>query len=121
MGQAMGATYPKASCDPSFIGNRGRPATRARRAGGDGTLGAWRPIGSAKRISWRILQRADFENFAQPYGAAGDVYQLPQKFNGDYLAVVNSDINAESRNSMSPQSINFDAEIGSDGTVDEPI
>ncbi|HEY5220750.1 MAG TPA: DUF4012 domain-containing protein, partial [Candidatus Paceibacterota bacterium] len=36
-----------------------------------------------------------FETFAKANGAAGDVYQLPENFNGDYLAIANADINSD--------------------------
>ena len=35
------------------------------------------------------------ENFVKAYGAGGDVYEPPQNFNGDYLAVVDANVNGE--------------------------
>jgi hypothetical protein len=58
-----------------------------------------------------------FETFAKAYGATGDVYQLPQNFNGDYLAIANADINSDKSELYVAQDINYDAAIGSDGTL----
>jgi hypothetical protein len=58
-----------------------------------------------------------FETFANTYGATGDVYQLPQNFNGDYLAIANADINSDKSELYVAQNINYDAAIGSDGTL----
>ncbi|MGD1003489.1 MAG: DUF4012 domain-containing protein [Minisyncoccia bacterium] len=58
-----------------------------------------------------------FETFANAYGATGDVYQLPQNFNGDYLAIVNADINSDKSELYMVQDISYDAAIGSDGTL----
>jgi hypothetical protein len=58
-----------------------------------------------------------FETFANAYGAAGDVYQLPQNFNGDYLAIANADINSDKSELYMAQGVSYDAAIGSDGTL----
>jgi hypothetical protein len=58
-----------------------------------------------------------FETFASAHGATGDVYQLPQNFNGDYLAIANADINSDKSELYMAQTINYDAAIGSDGTL----
>jgi hypothetical protein len=58
-----------------------------------------------------------FETFANAYGAAGGVYQLPSNFNGDYLAIANADINSDKSELYMAQDINYVASIGSDGTL----
>jgi hypothetical protein len=58
-----------------------------------------------------------FETFAKTYGATGDVYQLPQNFNGDYLAIANADINSDKSELYMAQDVSYDAAIGSDGTL----
>jgi len=62
-----------------------------------------------------------FETFANVYGATGDVYQPPQNFNGDYLAVVNADINSDKSEQYMAQNITYDASIGSDGTLTDDV
>ena len=58
----------------------------------------------------------DFENFIASYGAAGDVYQLPQNFNGDYLAIADADINSDKSELYIAQNVSLDAQIGADVT-----
>jgi hypothetical protein len=62
-----------------------------------------------------------FETFAQTYGATGDVYQLPQNFNGDYLAIANADINSDKSELYVAQNIAYDASIGTDGTLTDNL
>jgi hypothetical protein len=62
-----------------------------------------------------------FETFAETYGATGDVYQLPENFNGDYLAVVNTDINSDKSEFYIAQKITYAASIESDGTLTDSL
>ncbi len=59
----------------------------------------------------------ELETFANAYGAAGDVYQLPQNFNGDYFAIANADINSDKSELYMAQNVNYVAAIGSDGIL----
>ncbi len=121
-GQASGATYPKQilrSLVTAIVMRLASPSTAQANASGTiaGLLTDW----IAKKDIMVYFKDPTFENFAMQYGATGDVYQLPQKFNGDYLAVVNADINADKSELYVQQNINFDAEIGSDGTVEDHL
>ncbi|HUC31141.1 MAG TPA: DUF4012 domain-containing protein [Candidatus Paceibacterota bacterium] len=62
-----------------------------------------------------------FETFANAYGATGDVYELPQNFNGDYLAIANADINSDKSELYVAQDVTYDAAIGSDGTLTDNL
>lgn len=62
-----------------------------------------------------------FESFAAANGASGGVYELPQNWNGDYLAVVNANINGDKSDLAVVQTINLDAQIGSDGTLTDHL
>jgi hypothetical protein len=62
-----------------------------------------------------------FEAFVSANGAAGDVYQLPQNFNGDYLAIANADINSDKSELYMAQDVNYVASIGSDGTLTDNL
>jgi hypothetical protein len=64
---------------------------------------------------------SNFETFATTYGAAGNVYQLPQNINGDYLAVVNADINGDKSELYIAQNVNYDATINADGTLSDHL
>lgn len=61
------------------------------------------------------------ENFIDQYGASGAVYQLPQNFNGDYLAVVNANILGDKSDLYVNQNINFESDIGADGTTTDNL
>jgi len=63
----------------------------------------------------------DFENFVASYGGAGDVYQLPQNFNGDYLAIADADINSDKSELYVAQKVSLDAQIGADGTITDTL
>lgn len=61
------------------------------------------------------------ENFIDQYGASGAVYDLPQNFNGDYLAVVNANILGDKSDLYVSQNIDFESDIGSDGTTTDSL
>ena len=62
-----------------------------------------------------------FQTFAETYGAAGDVYQLPSNFNGDYLAIANADINSDKSELYMAQDISYTASIDSSGTLTDSL
>ena len=62
-----------------------------------------------------------FETFANAYGATGDVYQLPQNFNGDYLAIANADVNSDKSERYIAQNVAYTATIGGDGTLTDNL
>jgi hypothetical protein len=61
------------------------------------------------------------ENFLEAYGAAGDVYESPQNFNGDYLAVVDANVNGEKSDLYVSEKINWTSQIGADGTFTDNL
>lgn len=75
----------------------------------------------AKRDVMAYFSNSDFENFILSYGAAGDVYQLPQNFNGDYLAIVDANIRGDKSDLYVAQKVSFDAQIGADGTITDTL
>jgi hypothetical protein len=62
-----------------------------------------------------------FEGFMQSYGAGGDVYQLPQNFNGDYLAFADADINSDKSELYVAQNVSWTAQINADGTITDTV
>ncbi len=130
-GQETGATYPK-----GIIGSLGQAIFQDLTSTSTATTStlATAPATSTRQqlLSMALNWMADkdvmtyfkdpaLENFVETYGVGGDVYQLPQNFNGDYLAVVNADINADKSELYVNQSINFDAQIGDDGTMTDTL
>ena len=61
------------------------------------------------------------ENFFKTYGAAGDVYNLPQNFNGDYLAVVNANVNGGKSDLYVSEKLDWTSQIGADGTFTDGL
>lgn len=57
------------------------------------------------------------ENFADEYGASGAVYELPQKFNGDYLGVVDANVGGGKSDLYVSSTVQYTAEINADGTL----
>jgi hypothetical protein len=122
-GQSSGATYPKqvlqalASAIFSRLVTTSTALSSVEGQELSNLLVGW----ASKKDIMAYFKNPVFENFVQQYGMAGDVYELPQNFNGDYLAIVNSDVNGDKSELYVKQSINFDAEIGSDGTVSDHL
>lgn len=50
-------------------------------------------------------------------GAAGSIFQIPQKFNGDYLSVVAANIGGQKSDYVMSQNITFESQINLDGTA----
>lgn len=57
------------------------------------------------------------ENFLQQLGMAGQVWQSPKDFSGDYLAVVNANIAGGKTDAFIQQHINLKSKIQENGTV----
>lgn len=63
----------------------------------------------------------NMESFAASENAAGDVYQVPQNFNGDYLAIADANIRGDKSDLYMAQKVAFDAQIGADGTITDML
>ena len=57
------------------------------------------------------------QTMVDSYGASGAVYALPQKFNGDYLAVVDTNINGGKSDLYVSSTVTYAAQINPDGTL----
>lgn len=62
-----------------------------------------------------------FENFLEGYGATGDLYQLPQNFNGDYLSLADANIRGDKSDLYVAQNVALDSQIGADGTITDDL
>jgi hypothetical protein len=109
------ATYPKAVLAQLYpaILQQLASSTDAQKQQMLGLAGDWV---SHKDLMFYATNPA-FETFANTYGVTGDVYQLPQNFNGDYLAIANADINSDKSELYIAQNVSYDAAIGSNGTL----
>ncbi len=62
-----------------------------------------------------------FENFAKEWGVSGGVFQAPQDFEGDYLALVNTNINGQKSDLYISEDLNWQSQINADGSVDDQV
>lgn len=62
-----------------------------------------------------------FESFFEKYGAAGTVADLPQNFEGDYLAIVDANIVGQKSDLYIAQNVDLESQINDDGTVSDNV
>jgi hypothetical protein len=118
-GQATAATYPKAilSSLADVMFTKFASSTDAQKQ----QLLSAAIDAVNKRDAMFYFKNADLQNFAASYGAAGDVYQLPQDFNGDYLAIADANIRGDKTDLYIDQKVSFNAQIGADGTITDSL
>lgn len=63
------------------------------------------------------FRNSDFQNFIEHYGWGGNVYDLPQNFEGDYLAVVSSNIGGEKSDRFIKQAVVLESQLNLDGVL----
>ena len=61
------------------------------------------------------------ENFTDNYGADGAQYELPQNFNGDYLALADTDVNSDKSQLYVSSTVDFVSQLNADGTVNDEL
>ena len=64
---------------------------------------------------------SDLRQSMEKYGIGGAVFEIPQSWNGDYLAVVNANVAAGKTDAYITQSIALDSRIDSTGTVTNKV
>ncbi|PIR89192.1 MAG: hypothetical protein COU07_02500 [Candidatus Harrisonbacteria bacterium CG10_big_fil_rev_8_21_14_0_10_40_38] len=64
------------------------------------------------------FEDAKIEQYLKNNGLAGNVAELPQNFNGEYLAVVSANIAGGKSDAFTRTKINLSSKIGSDGNID---
>ena len=118
-GQATGATYPKAVLKELVA------AIFQKIAGLDDSQ---KQAMISMAVDWinnkdimLYSRNPVFENFFETYGVAGTVAELPQNFEGDYLAVVDANIVGQKSDLYITQNVNLESRINTDGTVSDSI
>jgi hypothetical protein len=118
-GEPQSATYPK-----QVLGNlmqaifmKIASSTVDEQQALFGMAGDW----IAKKDIMVYFQNPAFENFAASWGATGEVYNLPQNFEGDYLALADANVNGQKSDLYMAETLNFQSQIGADGTVEDHI
>ena len=56
-------------------------------------------------------------NFFDTVGVSGAAYQIPQKFNGDYLALVDANVGGGKSDIYVSSTVSYSAQINADGTI----
>jgi len=118
-GQAAGATYPKAALKELASAMLQKIAA----LGDDQKQGMIAM--AANWISGKDVmaysKNPALENFFETYGAAGTVAELPQNFEGDYLAVADANIAGQKSDLYIAQNVSFESQINADGTVNDSV
>ncbi len=118
-GQATSATYPKQVLRDlaSAIFQKLVSSTDAQRQDLLGMALDW----ADKKDVMAYFKNPVFENFLASYGAAGEVYSLPQNFNGDYLALVDANVNGQKSDLYVSSTVAWVGQIGADGTMTDEL
>jgi hypothetical protein len=118
-GQASSATYPKQVLRDLMSGLSTRIASSSDADKGElmGMASNW----IAEKDVMAYSSDPAIENFLKAYAAAGDVYELPQNFNGDYLAVVDANVNGGKSDLYVSEKVDWTSQIGIDGTLTDSL
>ena len=114
-GQASSATYPKKVLSDlaHAIFVNIASSTDVQRQQLFGLAAGW---AQKKDIQFYFKDPA-FENFIKSWDVAGDVYGLPQNFEGDYFALATANINGQKSDLYVSEMVNWQSQINLDGTV----
>jgi hypothetical protein len=114
-GQAAQASSPKAILGelvPRVI-ERLAQATSSGDALGLASIAQW--LGEKDAMVY--FREPVLQNFAKSYDAAGAVFEPPDDFDGEYLAVVNANIGGAKTDLFMDQAITLQSQVGNDGLV----
>lgn len=118
-GQATSATYPKqvlrdfSQALLAKLNSRESSESNVRRQELFEMMLDW----ASKRELMFYMKDPIMERFAAQYGVAGDVYELPQKFNGDYFSAVDANVGGGKSDLYVSSTISYVGQIGADGTL----
>ena len=118
-GQAQSATYPKAvlrSLADALFAQFGASTDVTKQ----GLLTLALDWMSKKEVMAYFTDPV-FENFITTHGAGGEVYRVPQNFNGDYLAAVDANVNGGKSDLYVSSTISWQSQINADGTIDDSV
>jgi hypothetical protein len=118
-GQASSATYPKQVLRDLMAGLSAHLASSpdVEKQGIAQAAANW----IADKDLMIYADDSGMESFLKMSGAGGDVYVLPQNFNGDYLAVVDANINGGKSDLSVAEKISWTSQIGADGTTTDNL
>ena len=114
-GQATSATYPKQVLDDlsHAIIAKLASSTDAERQGLLAMLLDW----TAKKDVMVYFKDPAIESSVDAFGVSGAVYQLPQRFNGDYFALTDANVNGGKSDLYVSSTVSYVSQINPDGTL----
>jgi hypothetical protein len=118
-GQASSATYPKQVLRDLMGKLSARLASSTDAERQSITLDASNWVADKDIMAYS--RDPDIENFLTAYGVGGDVYELPQNFNGDYLALVNANVNGGKSDLSVSEKVAWTSQIGADGMLTDNL
>lgn len=114
-GQATSATYPKQVLRDlsQALFAKLASSTEASRQDILSTMLDW----AANRDAMVYMKNPDLEAFLDSYGATGASFEIPQKFNGDYLAVVDANVGGGKSDLYVSSTVTYTGVLNEDGTL----
>lgn len=118
-GQASSATYPKAILRDivAQLALRLSSLTESEKQTIIGMAANW----IANKDIMAYSDNPDMESFLKLNGVAGDVYALPQNFNGDYFALVDANVNGGKSDFVMRENVSWTAQIGTNGAITDTV
>lgn len=115
LSQAQGATYPKGALEElaSTTLSLLTSLDDAQKQQFFGMAADW----VSKKDAMAYFKDNDLEDFSDYYGVSGKVYDLPNGFEGDYLAIVDANIGGGKSDLFVKQNVTLESQIGADGIV----
>lgn len=117
--QTQSATYPKAVL--AALSNKILTQLASSTDAQKQELFAMAVSWVAKREVMAYFRDPTLEGFVGSYGMAGDIYQLPQNYNGDYLSIADANIRGDKSDLYIAQNISLISQIGADGTITDTL
>jgi hypothetical protein len=118
-GQATSATYPKVVLDQ---------LSRAIMAQLESSTSTQQQTLFSMAMNWInkkdimvFFKNANLQGFTMSHGAAGDMYQLPQGFNGDYLSIVDTNILGDKSDLYIAQDVSLETQIEAGGMITDHL
>ncbi len=118
-GQAQNASYPKGVLRElsSALLDKLSQADSATKKKLFALMRGW----LAKKDIMLFFKDQGLESFFEEYGAAGTTYVPPSNFEGDYLAIVDANINGGKSDLFVTQTVTLQSQLGASGTVTDHL
>lgn len=118
-GQATNSTYPKQILSDlaAALFTNLASSTPAEQQQLPGMISNW----VTDKDVMAYFKDPTFEDFLDTYGTDGAAYQLPENFNGDYFALVDTNVNGGKSDLYVSSTVSLVAQINADGTMTDQV